>query len=180
MAHSFDIAEARRALEATPATLRHLVAPFTDDALAFHEAPGTWSVVEVLRHLADGEIHDWIPRARIIVSDGDKRFTPFDRERGLSTYRDWTAAAMLDEFERLRRESLAAWSALKLSERDLGAQGTHPEFGSVTLGQLLACWVTHDLAHVNQIARVLMRALAPSIGPWTRYFSLLAAPGKTA
>jgi uncharacterized damage-inducible protein DinB len=173
MTQTLDPIEARRSLDATPATLRHLLGHLPEDALAFREAPGTWTVVEVLRHLADGEAHDWIPRARIILSDGDKRFTPFERERGLQVYRDWSGAAMLDEFARLRAESLRAWTELRLSERDPSANGVHPEFGPVTLGQLLACWVTHDLAHVNQIARVLVRRLGPAIGPWTRYFSLL-------
>ena len=49
----------------------------------------------------------------------------------------------------------------------------HPEFGRVTLEQLLVCWVTHDLAHVAQIARVLVRHFGERIGPWTKYFSLL-------
>src|SRR5262252_2167629 len=173
MTDTLDPAEARRTLEATPSTLRHLLGHLPEDALAFHEAPGTWSAVEVLRHLADGEAHDWIPRARVILSDGDKRFTPFERERGLQVYRDWTGAQMLDEFQRLRDDSLRAWTALGLSECGLSAQGIHPEFGPVTLGQLLACWVTHDLAHVNQISRVLVRRFGRAIGPWTKYFSLL-------
>jgi uncharacterized damage-inducible protein DinB len=173
MTETCDLNEARRSLAETPATLRHLLGHLSEEALAFREAPDTWSAVEVLRHLADAEVHDWIPRARIIVAGGDARFTPFDRERGLRDYRDRDGAAMLDEFERLRGESLRAWAALGLSEHDPSARGIHPEFGDVTLGQLLACWVTHDLAHVNQISRVLVRRLGPRIGPWTRYFSLL-------
>jgi uncharacterized damage-inducible protein DinB len=173
MTETLDPTETRRTLEATPTTLRQLLGHLPDDALAFHEAPGTWSAVEVLRHLADGEVHDWIPRARIILSDGDKRFTPFERERGLQVYRDWSGARMLNEFERLRGESLRAWTTLRLSEHDPSAQGIHPEFGPVTLGQLLTCWVTHDLAHVNQISRVLVRRSGRAIGPWTKYFSLL-------
>jgi uncharacterized damage-inducible protein DinB len=173
MTHTYDLIEARRSLAETPRTLRHLLGALPEEALTFREAAGTWSAVEVLRHMTDGDVHDWIPRARIILSDGDKRFTPFDRERGLRDYAGWTGAAMLDEFERLRSASLRAWDELRIGERDPSARGIHPEFGPVTLEQLLACWVTHDLAHVNQISRVLMRRLAPAIGPWTRYFSLL-------
>jgi DinB family protein len=173
MTQTFTPIDARRSLAETPRTLRHLLGTLPEEALTFREAPATWSAVEVLRHLADGEVHDWIPRARIILSDGDKRFTPFDRERGLRDYDGRSGAAMLDEFARLRADSLRAWDELRIDERDPSAQGIHPEFGAVTLGQLLACWVTHDLAHVNQISRVLMRRLAPAIGPWTRYFSLL-------
>jgi len=43
----------------------------------------------------------------------------------------------------------------------------------VTLEQLLACWATHDMAHVSQISRVLTRAFGRDVGPWRKYFSLL-------
>jgi hypothetical protein len=52
----------------------------------------------------------------------------------------------------------------------------HPELGAVTLRQLLACWVTHDLAHVAQISRVLVRYFGREVGPWRAYFSLLRQP----
>jgi len=170
----FDVDRTRQCLAETPATLRHLIGPLPDDAASFREAPGTWTVAEVLRHLADGEVHDWIPRARIILSDGaDRRFTPFDRERGLAVYEGWGCAAMLDEFELRRVESLKAWDALGITARDLRREGIHPEFGRVTLEQLLACWLTHDYAHVAQISRVLVRRFGTQIGPWTKYFSLL-------
>jgi len=158
----------------TPATLRSLVGDLSPDALEYRETEGTWNATEVLYHLIDGEIHDWIPRVRIIMSDGpDKRFTPFDREGGLKRYGSWPAAAALTEFERRRAESLAALAALRLEPADFSRQGIHPEFGRVTLEQLLVCWVTHDLAHVAQIARVLVRHFGERIGPWTKYFSLL-------
>jgi hypothetical protein len=55
----------------------------------------------------------------------------------------------------------------------LGRTAIHPELGTVTLAQLLACWVTHDHAHIAQIARVLTRGYGAFVGPWRRYFSLL-------
>ena len=47
--------------------------------------------------------------------------------------------------------------------------GEHPALGIVTLRQLLATWVAHDLGHLGQIARVMAKqyrdALAPRAGP---------------
>src|SRR5438270_8315099 len=169
-----DLGNIHSQLTHTPATLRSLVGDLSADALAYREAEGTWNATEVLYHLIDGEIHDWMPRVRIIMSDGpDKRFTPFDREGGLKRYAGWPAAAALTELDRRRRESLAALAALGLQPADLNRHGIHPEFGPVTLEQLLMCWVTHDLAHVAQIARVLVRDFGERIGPLTKYFSLL-------
>jgi hypothetical protein len=47
----------------------------------------------------------------------------------------------------------------------------------VTLGQLLATWVTHDLAHLAQITRVLAKATGRHAGPWRANFSLLRDSG---
>jgi hypothetical protein len=172
-----DLDRLHARLSQTPAVLRGLLTDAPADALAFREAPRTWTPLEVLFHVMDGEIDDWMPRVRVIMSDAaDKRFAPFDREAGMRRYAGWTAAAALDEFDRLRRESLDALAALHLAPADLARTGIHPEFGRVTLDQLLACWVTHDLAHVAQIARVMVRYQGPAVGPWSKYFSLLNAP----
>ena len=52
-------------------------------------------------------------------------------------------------------------------------EGTHPEFGTVTMGQLLATWVTHDLSHLAQIARVMAKFHKEAVGPWAAYLSVL-------
>ena len=168
------VAELRHRLAGTPATLRSVIATLPAGALTYREATGCWTPLEVLGHLTDAEVHDWIPRVRVILSDAaDKRFPPFDREHGLTYYRDWSAAAVLDEFERRRRDSLATLDAFQIGDDNLARKGIHPEFGPVTLGQLLACWVTHDYAHLAQISRTLVHDVGRYAGPWRAYFSLL-------
>ncbi len=162
-------------LTSTPAVLRALVGGAPPESLAFKEAPAAWTPTQVLAHLADGEITDWMPRLDLILSPGEpKTFTPFDREGGFTRYAGWPARELFAEFERLRTANLARLAGLKLHERDLARTGIHPELGPVTLAQLLSCWATHDLAHIAQISRVLVRYLGPSVGPWRKYFSLLA------
>jgi hypothetical protein len=162
-------------LTRTPAIVRALFEGAPAEALDFHEMAGAWSPKQVLSHLAEAEITDWMPRVDIILgSDEDKRFTPFDRDGGLVRFAGWDAPRLLDEFERLRHENVTRLQRLALTEADRNQTGTHPEFGKVTLAQLLACWATHDLAHINQITRSLVRHRAPTIGPWTKYYRLLA------
>jgi hypothetical protein len=169
-----ELEEIQAALARTPAALRSLLAMAPEAALSFREAPGAWTPLEVLCHVIEGEVHNWLPRVTIILSpDADKRFTPFDREAGFRRYRGWTLDALLWEFERLRADNLDRLARFGLSAADLGRTGIHPEFGPVTLHQLLACWMAHDLAHVAQIARVLVRYVGPDVGPWRAYFSLL-------
>lgn len=166
----------RASLAQGPRIVEGLVAAAPEDALTWREAEGTWNVIEVLSHLADGEITDWMPRVERIVSGGG-RFMPYDREGGFTRYRGWTAEALVGEFGQLRRANLEKLDHLQLSAPYLRLRGEHPEFGPVTLEQLLACWATHDMAHVAQIARVLTRSFGRYVGPWRRYFSLLQAEG---
>jgi uncharacterized damage-inducible protein DinB len=162
-------------LSRTPAIVRALFEGAPADALEFHEAAGAWSAKQVLCHLAEAEITDWMPRINIILgSSRNRRFTPFDREGGFVRFAGWDARQLLDEFERLRQDNVTKLQGLALTEPDLDRTGIHPEFGPVTLSQLLACWATHDLAHINQITRSLVRHRGPTIGPWTRYYRLLA------
>jgi len=180
----YSFSESRSLLESTPAVLRALLAPLPDRLLRATEGPGTWSPIDVLAHLAWGEVDDWLPRVRIILEHGaDRPFTPFDREAGFAKYRGWSAGALLDEFARLRAESLASFDALGIEPGRLRLEGRHPELGRVTLEQLLATWVTHDLAHLAQIARVLARHHGQFVGPWRAFFSLLkesAGPAPAA
>jgi len=45
----------------------------------------------------------------------------------------------------------------------LDQQGLHPDFGAVTLAQLLATWVVHDLNHTHQIVKTMANGTRPSI-----------------
>ncbi len=177
MINSQDVSlrDIRRVLSSTTATFRSLVTGAPDSALDFVEAPGAWTPLQVLCHVTDGEVTDWMPRLDLILSPGESRtFTPFDREAGFRVYAGWSTEQVLVEFARLRAANLARLGALDLRDSDLQRTGVHPELGVVTAAQLLACWAMHDLAHIAQISRALVRFFGPNVGPWRRYFSLLA------
>ena len=80
---------------------------------------------------------------------------------------------LLLTFAGLRRENVAALVGMNLTSADLSRSGQHPELGEVTLGQLLATWVVHDLDHVGQIARTMAKVYADAVGPWRVYLSIL-------
>ena len=82
-------------------------------------------------------------------------------------------AELLDEFSHLRTQSLTTLAGWRLSPAQLALEGEHPEFGRVTLQQLLATWVTHDLGHVAQIARVMAKQYREAIGPWRAYLPIV-------
>jgi hypothetical protein len=62
---------------------------------------------------------------------------------------------------------------MEFTEDQLALEGEHPEFGAVTLRQLLATWVAHDLAHLGQISRVMAKQYREAVGPWPRYLGVM-------
>jgi hypothetical protein len=80
---------------------------------------------------------------------------------------------LLDELARRRAENLATLEGWTLTEKELGLEGEHSEFGPVTLRQLLATWVAHDLAHPGQISRVMAKQYKEAAGPWRRYLGVM-------
>lgn len=161
-------------LERTPTTLRALLAGLEPRWLDANEGPGTYSARDVVGHLIHGEDADWIPRVEHILAHGDARpFVPFDREGMRGRHDSAPIEELLAHFARRRRESLARLGELRLGPADRTRVGLHPELGRVTLAQLLATWVVHDLAHLAQVARVLAKARTGEIGPWKAYFRVL-------
>jgi DinB superfamily len=171
----FVMEEAVAILARTPATLDALLRGLPEGWIAAHEGGETWSPFDVVGHLIHGEQTDWMPRVRIILSHGEARaFDRFDRLAQFAVSERRTLARLLEEFRTLRRENLRELAALRLTEADLDRHGRHPELGIVTLRQLLATWVAHDLDHVMQISRVLARQYSDEVGPWRAYLRIIS------
>jgi hypothetical protein len=170
----FDLQEATALLARTPATLDAWLRGLPDGWLHAHEGGDTWSPFDVLGHLIHGERTDWIPRARIVVEHGNARtFEPFDRFAQFAESKGRTIDSLLDEFAAARAASLRALAEMNLGDADLERRGRHPAFGVVTLRQLLATWVVHDLDHIAQIARVMASQYTDAVGPWREYLRII-------
>ena len=164
-------------LQRTPAALAALLRGLPEAWLEATEGPDTFSPRDVVGHLIHGEETDWIPRLRIILEHGESvPFTPFDRFAFRTASVGQTTNALLDRFAARREASLRALSAVVLDEATLARTGTHPGLGRVTLGQLLAAWVVHDLGHLKQVARVMAHQYRDAVGPWRAYLTILDRP----
>ena len=171
----FQLEQARHILRRTPATLNSLLRDLPDEWVFPNEGPETWSPFDVLGHLIHGEETDWIPRAKIILADGENRsFEPFDRFAMFEKSKGKSLGELLDTFERLRSANLQQLGQMNLTSELLKKRGKHPELGIVTLSELLATWVVHDLGHVGQIVRVMSKQYGDAVGPWRAYLPILS------
>jgi DinB superfamily len=170
----FDLRLSIEVLERTPATMSALLRGLSEPWVSGTEGPDTFSPFDVVGHLIDGEETDWMPRARIILArEADPVFEPYDRFRHRARNVDRTMAALLAEFARLRSENLAELQAWQLGPAELDLPGRHPRLGPVTMRQLLAAWVVHDLEHVAQAARVMAKQYGTEVGPWVPFLPVL-------
>jgi DinB superfamily len=170
----FDLDKAMAVMARTPATLRTLLKDLSRDWVETNEGDNTWSPYDVIGHLIHGERTDWIARAKIIIEHGESRpFDPFDRFAQFEDSKGKTLGELLDEFAALRERNLAILREMKISAGDFEKTGQHPALGRVTLKELLATWVTHDLDHIAQVARTMAKQYAGEVGPWQAYISIL-------
>jgi hypothetical protein len=161
-------------LRRTPATLMALLDGLAEPWVRGTEGAETFSPFDVVGHLIDGEETDWIPRARIILARGvDPRFEPYDRFRHRTRNRDRSLSSLLSEFARLRAANLEVLRSWRLTAVELDLPGVHPSLGRVTLRQLLASWVVHDLGHLAQVARVMAKQYREAVGPWLPFMPVL-------
>lgn len=170
----FQLDKAKEVLRRTPATLNTLLADLPNDWVLSNEGPDTWSPYDVIGHLIEGEETDWIPRARIILEQGEARpFDRFDRFAMFEKSKGKPLLELLARFEQLRGESLRQLEELNLTPELLAKRGAHPVLGVVTLSQLLSAWVVHDLGHLRQIVRVMAKQYGEAVGPWTAFLTIL-------
>ena len=170
----FSLPDGVPVLERTPLVLRSLLSGLSDEWTAATEGPETWSPYDIIGHLNHGERTDWIPRAKIILAQGsNRRFQPYDRFAQFHESHGKTLGVLLDEFAQLRADNVATLRGWHLTDEQLALTGEHPAFGTVTLRQLLATWVVHDLGHIAQVARVMAKQYKSAIGPWSEYLPIV-------
>lgn len=173
----FEVGRAIEVLRRTPSVLRTLLAGLDDTWIHGDYGDGTFSPFDIVGHLIHGEKADWIVRTRIIFEHGPSRpFDKYDRYAQFEASRGKSLSDLLDEFERLRAANLATLAGLHVTPDKLALRGTHQALGEVTLAQLLATWVVHDLNHISQIARCMATQYETAVGPWKQYLGILKQP----
>lgn len=171
---NFNKEQAIAILEKTPSLLKNLLGGLNNEWVLNNEGPDTFSPYDVVGHLIHGEQTDWVVRAKHILAVGTAiAFEPWDLFAQFENSKGKTLAQLLDEFELLRNENIVWLKTIQLTETDLEKKGIHPVLGEVTLKNLLATWVVHDLTHIAQVTRVMAKQYKDETGPWTNFFRIL-------
>jgi len=153
-----------RELETNAETIRALIAGVTQAEAQIRPTPDSWSILEVVCHLADEERNDFRPRLDIMLNHPTESFAPNDSQEWIleRKYNERDLAKSLEDFLAERKQSLEWLKGLSGSNWEVTY--TTP-YRTMTAGDMFVSWVTHDILHLRQLvelryARVL-RLTAP-------------------
>ena len=146
-------AEPLAVLAELPPALASLTRGVPRRKLRTPEAPGKWSIVEVIQHLADTEIVLGY-RVRMMLAHDEPPLQGYDQDLWAARlrYRDASLLSALAQLRPLRAANLRLVRAL--DEAELGRAAVHAERGRTTVAELLRLTAAHDLVHRRQIARI--------------------------
>lgn len=141
-------------LEQTEASARKAIAAIDAVRLGKPEAPGKWSVRQVLAHLADSDLV-WGWRLRMILAHDRPAIQGYDQDAWASRlhYAEAEPEQSLEVFAALRRWNLRLIKGA--TSEELQRVGVHSERGEETVQHLMRLYAGHDLLHLKQIARIL-------------------------
>lgn len=146
-------AEPLAILRRTTADLQAAIAGLRDEQLSMPEAPGKWSIRQVLRHLADSEIVlAW--RLRMILAHEQPPLPGYDQDLWAERlgYETADVTESLEEFAALRRGHVRLLD--RASPQELDRYGVHAERGNESVAHLMRMYAGHDTLHLRQIARI--------------------------
>ena len=125
-----------------------------DRTLRQEEAPGKWSVIEVIQHLADSDLVFGF-RLRMILTEDQPPLQGYDQDAWARAcrYGKVPLDTALDQLRGVRATNLYVLRGL--SPGDFARVGLHSERGSESAGFLLRLMGGHDLVHRRQIDRIL-------------------------
>ena len=135
-------------------SLHRLVDGVSEDVLRTAEAPGKWSVVQVVAHLADSELVQGY-RSRMVLAHEGPELQAYDQDRWAAglRYENERMSDVLEDLRAMRTRNLRLWG--RLTPEELSRYGVHRERGRESLLFMLKLTAGHDLHHLRQVRRVL-------------------------
>jgi DinB superfamily len=140
--------------QATPETLSALLRDVPLEVARWKPSVDSWSILEVICHMADEERKDFRSRLQSLLFDdpAGSSITPINPPAWViqDNYNARNLADSLSDFQLERQQSLA-W--LRGLPADLQLERTAPD-REISAGQVFYSWLAHDYLHIRQITRL--------------------------
>jgi hypothetical protein len=142
------------AFSAGPARLRHAIEGLTESELrARPRGPNKWSIHEIVIHTAESEVQGTF-RIRKVWSEPPQTLPVYDqdvwaKEIDYQGQDRSVREGALHLLELLRQQTAPLFR--RATDHDWAKWGTHPQFGRVTLRNLLELYADHVERHIDQV-----------------------------
>lgn len=160
-----DVAYLKRQLAINRDRVAALARGVPEDQARWKPDQESWSILEVVSHLADEEEFDFPVRLKSILEGVEKSWPEID-SAGWVTERNYNTGDLftsLNRYVKLRNEWLNWLDTLE--DPDWDAVYEAP-FGVITAGDMFASWVSHDLLHMRQLIELLWLYLEKQVAPY--------------
>jgi hypothetical protein len=149
-------------LHETTGALRLFLDTVPSEIVGRAEAPGKWSIGEVIQHLADSDLVGGF-RLRMVLAHDRPAIAGYDQDLWASRlgYRDADVHEALEQFAALRAANVRLWE--RLTPADLARVGMHAERGEESLEHMRRLYAAHDLLHLRQLARIRAALMPASV-----------------
>jgi hypothetical protein len=140
-------------LSATPEALQRFLERVPAQIVAKAEAPGKWSIRDVVQHLADSELVGGF-RLRMVLAHDRPKLTGYDQDLWADRLQYGTVEVRdaMNQFSALRRANVPIWS--RLTPAELLRVGLHGERGEESLDRMRRLYAGHDILHLRQLERI--------------------------
>jgi DinB superfamily len=149
-------------LRETPGALRLFLDTVPSEIVGRAEAPGKWSIREVIQHLADSDLVGGF-RLRMVLAHDRPAIAGYDQDLWASRlgYGDADVHEALEQFAALRAANVRLWE--RLTPSDLARVGMHAERGEESLEHMRRLYAAHDLLHLRQLQRIRAALIPASV-----------------
>lgn len=145
--------------------IRVLLAGISQEEAQIRPAADSWSILEVVCHLYDEEREDFREHLDFILRRQNEEWHRIDPQGWITErkYNERDLAEMQKKFFEERAKSLEWLQGI--STMDLETIYSS-EFGSMTAGEMFACWVAHDNLHIRQFVELRRKHIERMAGSY--------------
>lgn len=160
-----DAAYFKRQLAINRDRIAALARGIPEDQTRWKPDPESWSILEVVCHLADEEERDFPVRLKMILEKSEKPWLPIDPEGWVieHQYLEQDLFESLNRYMSLRNESLEWLDSLENPDLETTYEAS---FGEIKAGDMFVSWVTHDLLHLRQLVELQRYYLEEKAKPY--------------
>jgi hypothetical protein len=133
--------------------IRALLAGITQEEAQTRPDLESWSMLEVVCHLYDEEREDFREHLDFILHRQDEEYHAINPQAWIKDrrYNEQDFEDMQGKFFAERQKSLEWLSSISDSDWDITYTS---QYGSVSAGEMLSCWVAHDNLHIRQLVEL--------------------------